>query len=324
MAEEAIKQKEMDLGPFTADERAYFDSKGEKDIPAPMPTPAAGEVPMRAPAPATASEPVPASEPKAPEPQGTVPQAALHEERKRRQEAEERARQIEILNARMEERFRAFRDAMTPRQQPQQAPDPDRDIFGTVKHMQAEQRQTRAEIENYKRQIQYEDQMRALRQWGSDAEAAYVRQNPDYYTALNHLRQARARELQVWGMQPSAIGQQLQHEENQLLARAAAERRNPAEMAHALARQRGYVAGAPPQRPAASGSTPANPQPYVDLNRIEAGQKQAASLSNVGGGTGRDTGDIEINDVLKMSDKEFETYINKHPAHFRRLKGAAH
>ena len=29
MAEEAIKQKEMDLGPFTADERAYFDSKGE-------------------------------------------------------------------------------------------------------------------------------------------------------------------------------------------------------------------------------------------------------------------------------------------------------
>jgi hypothetical protein len=321
MVEEAIKQKEMDLGPFTADERAYFDSKGEKDIPVSTPV-----TPAQAPAaPAAASEPVPPSEPKAPEPQGTVPQAALHEERKRRQEAEERARQIELLNARMEERFRAFRDALTPRQQPQQqAPDPDRDIFGAVKHDRAELWRQRQEIENYKRQIQAEDQMRALKQWGSDAEASYVRANPDYYQALNHLRQARARELQVWGMQPSAIGQQLQHEENQLLARAAAERRNPAEMAHALAKQRGYVTGAPPQRPAASGSTPSNPQPYVDLNRIEAGQKQAASLSNVGGGTGRDTGDIEIDEVLKMNDKQFENYITKHPAHFRRLKGAAH
>jgi hypothetical protein len=28
--------------------------------------------------------------------------------------------------------------------------------------------------------------------------------------------------------------------------------------------------------------------------------------------------------VLKMNDKQFENYITKHPAHFRRLKGAAH
>src|SRR5262245_42101486 len=240
----AAKQKEMPLDPLAPEERAHFDSRGEKDIPAPKPEAAAPEPPA-APPPVTPADAPQAPPPPAekPEVQATVPQAALHEERKRRQEAEEKSRQIELLNARMEERFRAFRDAMAPprQQQPQAPPDPNRDIFGAVQHMQAEQRATRAEIDHYKRQIQQEDQLKQLKQWASDAEAAYVRDNPDYYTALNHLRQARARELQVWGMTPSAIGQQLQHEENQLLARAAAERRNPAQMAHELARQRGYT-----------------------------------------------------------------------------------
>ena len=321
MADTAVKQKEMDLGPFTPEERQYFDSRGEKDIPpaAPAPDPAA-----QAPPPDTAAPPPPApadAPPAAPDKPTSVPVATLQEERKRRQDAEERARQIELLNARMEERFRAFRDAMAPREQaPQAPPDPNRDIFGAVQHMQAEQRQTRAEIDNYKRQIQAEDQLKQLKQWGADAEAAYVRANPDYYTALNHLRQTRARELQVWGMTPSAIGAQLVHEENQLLARAAAERRNPAEMAHALAKQRGY--SQQPQAPKPGAPPPGSSE--VDLNRIAAGQRQAGSLSDVGGGSGRDTGDIEIEDLLKMNDKEFGAFIEKYPARFRRLKGAAH
>src|SRR5215475_11217134 len=317
------KEQTQDPGPFTPDERAYFDSRGEKDIPAAA-TPPNGATPPEATAPATppaGAEPVPTSKP---EQVVQVPQAALHEERKRRQEADERARQLELLNARMEERFRAFRDAVTPRQQqPQGPPDANRDIFGAVNHLQQENRRTREEIENYKRQIQAEDNLKQLKQWGADAEIAYAQRVPDYYEALNHLRRARANELQVWGMSPSAIGQQLVHEENQLLARAAAERRNPAEMAHQLARQRGYMpkapAGGQPQPP-----TNGTSRQEVDLNRIEAGQRQSGSLSQISGNQGRDVGEIEIEDLLKMSDQEFGAFIEKHPARFRRLKGAAH
>ena len=74
---------------FSEGERAYFDSRGEKDIPvsAATPTEAKPEVistPRSAP-------PVPETKPAdKPEVQATVPQAALHEERKRRQDAEER------------------------------------------------------------------------------------------------------------------------------------------------------------------------------------------------------------------------------------------
>jgi len=329
MAEEAVKQKEMDLGPFTKEERAYFDSKGEQPIP--VASPPTGDVatpPAQTPAPPDGvpppAEPVSSAE-AAPEKPTHVPVATLQEERKRRQDAEEKARQIELLNARMEERFRAFRDAMTPRQQAAQPPpDPNRDIFGAVSHMQAEQRATRAEIDNYKRQIQAEDQLKQLQDWGRNAEHAYVQQNPDYYQALHHLRQTRARELQVWGMSPSAIGDQLKHEENQLLARAAQERRNPAEMAHALAKQRGYGAAPPPPQPPQPGKpVAANPQAYVDLDRIAAGQQQSGTLSTVGGSAATGS-DLEPGEILRMSDGEFANYIAKHPAHWRRMRGAAH
>jgi|SRR5215472_3315 len=314
MADEA----KQEAGPFTPGERAYFDSRGEKDIPPPAPP---AVEPQPSPAAAEPAPPAPPVEPPKPDKPEHVPIATLQEERKRRQEAEERARQTELLNARMEERFRAFRDAFTSQQQaPQAPPSPDQDIFGAVRHMQAEQRQTRAEIDNYKRQIQAEDQIRQLRQWGANNEATYVRDNPDYYTALNHLRQARIRDLQVLGMQPAAISQQLQNEEDQLLARAAAERRNPAQWAHELAKARGYTKAAP----AAQRADGRLPPPTVDLNRIEAGQRQSGSLSNVGGGAGRDLGDIEIEDLLKMDDREFGAFIEKYPGRFRRLKGAAH
>ena len=55
-----------------------------------------------------------------------------------------------------------------------------------------------------------------------EVEADFVVQNNDYGHALAHMRQARARQLRVWGMAPGAIDDQLKHEEVQLLARAAA------------------------------------------------------------------------------------------------------
>ena len=315
MAEE--QKQPTDDRPLSDDEKAYFDSRGEKDIPVtPTEAPAVPtEKPAVEEAPSTvASSPQPADTAA----QATVPQAALHEERTRRQQAEERARQMELLNARMEERFRTLRETVTPRQQPQGPPAVDQDIFGAVKHMQQEQARTRSEIEGYKRQIQQEDYTKQLTDWGRNVEIEFRRVNPDYQQALDHLRQARGRQLQIWGMSPSAIDYQLKHEEIQMLARAAAERRNPAEMAYRLAQEAGYRRGAAQQQPQDS------QRHEIDLNRIEAGQRQSGTLSNVGGGGGRDIGDIEANDLLKMSDKEFGAWIDKHPAQFRRLKGASH
>ena len=173
MAETEQRPAEPDH--LEAGERAYFESRGEKDIPASPPADAPKPSADVAPVPADASKP---DAPKPPEPSATVPQQALHDERKRRQEAEERARQMELLNARMEERFRAFHAAT--QQRPAPVPTPDQDIFGAVKHMQAEQQRTRAEIDGYKRQIQQEDYAKQLTNWGRNAEAELLSQNSDY------------------------------------------------------------------------------------------------------------------------------------------------
>jgi hypothetical protein len=136
----AENEKPVAPDPLSPEERAHFDSRGEKEI---SPPPAATEptAPAPAAAPTPPEKPADVAPPPADRPQATVPQAALHEERKRRQEAEEKARQIELLNARMEERFRAFRDALTPRPgaPAAEAPPPAaKDIFGAVKHLQRE------------------------------------------------------------------------------------------------------------------------------------------------------------------------------------------
>src|SRR5262245_1166420 len=118
MADE--KEKPTAPDPLSEGERAYFDSRGEKDIPSP---PAPADPPPAAEPPA-AEPPAAATPPQPPMPEN-VPVATLLEERKRRQDAEERARNIELLNARMEERFRAFRDSLAPRQaQPPQGEPP--------------------------------------------------------------------------------------------------------------------------------------------------------------------------------------------------------
>lgn len=315
----AEQQKDLDLGPFSQEERAYFDSRGEKDIPAEKPPEApaaASEAPAQAPAEPTATPaPAPPSPPTPAEAGAPadrkVDYGAFHEERTRRKEAEERARNIELLNARMEERFRAYQDAMRPKPQaPKPPPSPDQDIFGAVKHLANEQRRTTEEINTYKRQITAENQMRQLSQWGAGVEAEFRKKTPDYDAALAHLRQARARELAVWkDMTPERITAQLIAEERELLIRAAQSRVNPAELAYQSAQARGYQKTTP---------APAASAPRLDV--IEAGQRQSGTLSSVGGGGV--TPDMTLEDLVRMPEKEFGAWIAKNPAKFRRLKGA--
>src|SRR5262245_825592 len=88
-----------DSGPlFTPSERAYFDTRGESPI-------EPDQKPELQPEPEQKPE-AESQETPSPERQTTVPHGALAEERDKRKQAEDRARQAELQNARMEERFR--------------------------------------------------------------------------------------------------------------------------------------------------------------------------------------------------------------------------
>jgi hypothetical protein len=300
MAENETKTPESGSDLFTPAERQYFDSRGDTPIPEPAPAePAAEVVPEPAPAPAEPTQ------------QETVPYGALAEERARRKESEERARQAELMQARMEERFRAWQDQATPRPTPPRAPPkPDEDIFGAVNHLMREQQRTTGEINNYKQQIAAEQQMQQLGRWAAQAEATFKQTAPDYDDALRHLRESRTNELKTtWGMNDTAVSQQLLTEERQLLVRAAQQQRNPAELAYAIAKQRGYRGKA---------ADTGNLSKQMDI--IEAGQQASKTLSSVGG---KASGGVEVKleDLVRMSDAEFAAFKAKYPARYRRLKG---
>src|SRR5215813_9712887 len=316
MAEVEKQAAEPAADLFTPDERAYFDSRGEKPIPQEPPQSQEPQIPQEAQQPQQPQQP---QEAPPPEERSRVDYGAFHAEREKRRVADEKVRELELLNARMEERFKAWQDATRPpvrRQQPRPPPSPDTDIFGAVKHLANQQARTSAEINNYKRQLAAQDQVAQLQRFGNEGEVEFKKATPDYDQALAHLRQARKAELAAWGMNEAQANFQLNNEELQLIARAAQLRRNPAEMAYTLAKQRGFAA-----TPGTATNAPTTIAQQLDV--IEQGQQAARSMSNVGGraNTG---GEMTLADLVRLPDAEFFAFKNKNPAKYRRLKGADH
>ncbi len=325
MADEDEKQIEDHLLPA---ERDYFTSRGEKDIPVSPATPSPPPGPAE-----KAAEPDAGTSGSVPEggqqPVGTpaepkegdddrkdtkVPLATLLEERKNRKEMEERLRNAELMNARMEERFKMYVDGTRPAPAaPKPPPRPDEDIFGAVTHVTEAVSGINKKITDYEQRLAIEDRAKQLKEWAASHESTFISQNPDYYDALNHLRNARHRELAALGMTEEAGKAQVLAEENQLMAHAAQQRRNPAELAYAIAKTRGYTKKEAP--------APANPGKQLDT--VEAGQRISGSMSGVGGKAGN-SGDVTLADLVKMSDDDFEAFRARNPAKYRRLKGAEH
>jgi hypothetical protein len=303
---------------FTPQEREYFESRGEKPIVAETaPEPAPPEKPEP-------TEPIEPSEPpkeaaegeekETPKEERKVDYGALREERERRKAAEDKAREMELLNARMEERFKAWQDnTRPPPKAPVRPPRADEDIFGAVNYLQRTQEQQAKELETYKKREAEAAQMQQLANHAARSVEEFKKTTPDYPNAFAYLQDSRRKELAVWGMDEVGIANQLETETRQLIARAVQARRSPAEMAYTLAKERGYSAK----------QAPATADPVDQLDRIERGQQQNRSMSGTGG-NGRAGGEITLADLVRMPENEFVAFKNKYPARFRRLKGADH
>ena len=262
-----------------------------------------------------------ASPPEARE-QSKVDHGALMEERAKRKEIEERLRKSEETQARMEERWKMLQEGrLQPQPQPQPRPAPkpmpraEDDIFGAITHMQQMLERQGKEIDEGRRRQAEEARINELTAGAARAEVDFRQKTPDYDNALTFLRQNRYGELALWGMKEDDIVRQISHEERQILQRATIDKRSPAEMAYALAKQRGYKNGQPVPEVAPE------EKPEEQMERVERGQRQNTSMAGVGG-SGPPTSDISITDLLRMPEKEFLAFRDKYPARYRRLKGA--
>lgn len=245
-----------------------------------------------------------------PEKQGFVPQQALHEERKTRQELQ---REFEQYRAQTESRFQQMMERLQPKQQEQVAPDPETDPIGAIKAQREELERIRQYNNQFAQHQQAQAQIQHITSRAAALEREFVEKNNDYNEASQHLLKSRDQELQYLGMMDPVQRQQTIQAETIALANMALQQgQNPAEVVYTLAKQRGFT-----PKPAAPA---ANPE-AEKLARIAEGQKAGQSLGSATGAA--PAAEVSAKVLANMSDDDFDKFMSSlSPAKQREYLGS--
>jgi phage-related minor tail protein len=224
------------------------------------------------------------------EPAPKVDLGALHEERARRKEeqqrraeSEKKSHEQEVQIARMEERFKQFQEKV-------QAPDYDenpaeflkhenvtlKDRLETLEGKQTQSEQTTKEQQNYQ----------SFYQNVTAEEAAYTQAQPDYYQAVAHLRTSRLEELQMAGYEIGAATQIVDQEAHMIAQQSISSGKNSAETFYKMAKARGYQKGT---------------NKVEQLEEVKKGAERTQSL----GASGETAGNLSLAALAEMEDDDF-------------------
>ena len=235
----------------------------------------------------------------------TVPLAALHEERGRRQELQRSVEANEEKVRRMEERFQRL---MEPEETP---PDFDEDPAANLKFNQDQIARRQEELsEQQQKQEQRNQQITKEQQfvarYSSEAQQ-FAQTTPDFMDGYNHWQNSVAAELKAAGYEGQEISDQLRNFERNIAIKAMKDGVNSASRIYDIAKQRGYTAGKPSK--ATEGTR-------RDLSKIEAGQKAAKSLSSAGGDSPQQT---TLESLAEMDDDDFDAWMIANPKGWEKL-----
>lgn len=253
-----------------------------------------------------------AAAPKGPK---TVPHGALHaerEEHKKTRSALEQERQKHAADmARVEERLRIIQQMQAPpqdQQKPAEMPDPQTDPIGALNFLLAERKAGQEQAQQHAVQTRQQQERQAFVNDYVTAVADYKSKNPDLQDAYNFALAARKTELEYMGMNPQQVREALENEELALAVNGIQRGIHPGDMIMGYAKMRGWQPKAQPGGAAA------------EVERLAAGVKGGKSLSQAGGGA--TPGQMTAEQLLKMSDEDFDAWTRKNPAQAKRLMGA--
>jgi chromosome segregation ATPase len=223
-----------------------------------------------------------------------VPHGALHEERTKRQEIEQRYQQLEQQNTQLMERFDRLLqrfDQPQPQQQkePEQIPDKEQDPFGYMQWLENQVNELKQGQEKQTQQQTEQQQMQAIWQEGNRQASEFRSQTPDYDQAFEYLYQKRGEELIAMGTPKERVATILQQEAWQGMQYALANKINPGQMVYSMAQSRGYT----------KQEGTVDPETAMKANR---------SMS--GSGRSTDT-EASMNDIINMTDEEYEKWLDK-------------
>lgn len=120
---------------------------------------------------------------------------------------------------------------------------------------------------------QRESQIRQASQWATSQEQIFTREHPDYPDAWNYVVNRRRQELKSLGVtDEQALDKAIANDAQMLVAHAASQQKNPAELLYEYAKVGGYVA-----KRKSEGSVKSDPA-VAALERIAAGQNASGGL----------------------------------------------
>lgn len=301
---------------FTAEEQKYFDTKGA-DGPQDDGTPVAPEkVPETQPENNNIGQKADEKATDADDkdnPGKFVRHGAFHEERERRKEFQRLYEQERIANAernaRLEERLSILQRQFEPAQQPQP-----QDPIQTLQELQQWRQQT--ETQN-QQTVAEQRQYMALKNAVDQHEAEFVKEHADYYEAIDFARQARDKELEIFGFPPNVRQQIIMDDIKAISIGALQQGRSPAQVFYDFAKMRGFTGKQHEVQPSPlDNAAKAMTDAASKLGKIAAGQSAGKSLgAAAGAATG---GPLTLEAVANMSNEDFAK-ISK--SEWRKLMG---
>ena len=233
------------------------------------------------------------------EPQRTetkhVPLAELLEERGRRKEAQARMEEMERRFQEFQARTQEYvRQVQQPPPQPTTTYEED-----PIEFLRQQQAAVAANLQAlHQQQQELAQRQQAERSWGAmreavgQSEAQFAQRQPDYWEAVNHLKQTRHQQLLSQGLSEQQAAMAIQQDAVAVASEAGRLGLSPAEYAYRIAIGAGYT---PKQAQAARAAAAAQEAPR-----------------SLGGASGRAEGAApSLSDISRMSDKDFDAVFRK-------------
>lgn len=264
----------------------------------------------------------------------TVPHAQFHRERERRKAAETAAQTAQATATKAMERMQALLDAQkAPEQQADaepEIPDPNANPMAVIGWLQqqelARQKQANETREQQQAREQQDNEMQAAIQTASQQFNEAATADPTVTATYGALLESIAREIAfvsripldntATAAQRQFLASKMTEMENGHIAYALSTGQNVADYMRAYAKTRGITAPVQANK---------EPEPTNEVDKIakrEQTRLAAQSLGN-GGGAVVNTGEVTPEQLLEMSDAEFDAYKKKHGSVRRAFEKAA-
>ncbi len=241
-----------------------------------------------------------------------VPLKALQEAREERRQYQEQLNELRKKNEKMELTFQQFQARLMQKEQ-EDAPKFEDDPTEALRYRQekieekiSEQERTLSE---QKRIQEHQKELTNLVERYNQKAQEYIKDNPDFWDAYNHLRQIQYNVFVNSGYNERAAAELLQNYEIDIARRSEMEGANPAERIYSAAKALGYskqVAATAKTEPENKPDEKTIEEQAKKLESIEDGIKKNKSLGNAGGETPK--ANLTLEELAELNGDEFDAH----------------